>query len=64
LRRNFAQFVFGLFDQPIADFRNALQVAFALFGLFFDLELLDFFFECTRSSNQLFLLFPTRFERI
>ena len=36
------EFFFGLADQAVADFGDALQIAFALFGLLFGFQLFDF----------------------
>ena len=58
------QFVLGLAEQAVADFGHTLQVASAFFGLLFDFELLDLFFERTRAGDQVFLFFPVGLERV
>ena len=45
LRRQFLELFFRLRQQAISNLCHALQVALALFGLLFDLELLDLFLE-------------------
>ena len=64
LRGDFIQFFFSVANQPVADLRHALKISFALLGGFFDLELLQFFFQRARFRNDVFLLLPLRFKRI
>ena len=53
-----AQFFFGLPQQSVTNFGHALQVAFALFGLLFDFQLLDSFFQLAGAGDQILLFFP------
>ena len=58
------EFGFGLANQAVADLRDALQVAFAFFGLLFDLQLFDLFFQGTGAGDQVLFFFPVGFERV
>jgi hypothetical protein len=53
-----------LTQQAVANLGDALQVAFALFGLLFELELLDLFFQLAGSGDQIFFFFPIGFEGV
>ena len=52
LRGQLLQFFFRLPQQAVANLRHALQIAFALFRLLFDLELLDFLFQRARAGRS------------
>ena len=53
-----------LAQQTVTDLGDALQVAFALFGLLFDLQLLDPLLDLAGPGDEVFLLFPFGLERI
>ena len=59
-----ASSLFGLANQAVADFGDALQVAFALFGLLFDFEFFDLLFESANPGDEIFFFFPARLERV
>ena len=62
--RQLCKFFFGLADQAVANFGDALQIAFALFGLLFDLQLFDLLFQLASVGDQVFFLLPVGFERV
>ena len=64
LRGDFIQFLFGLADESIADLRHAFQIPLALLSGFFDLQLLEFFFQGARFRDDVLLLLPLGFERV
>jgi len=64
LRGDFLQFFFSVADETIADLRYALQISFALFGSFFDSELLEFFFQGAGFCDDVLFLLPLCFERV
>src|SRR5579862_809705 len=49
---NLREFFLGLANQAIADLRDALEVALALFGLLFHLELLKLFLQRAGFGDQ------------
>ncbi len=58
------QLLLRLRNQAVTDLCHALVVALAFFGLLFDLELLDLFFEGANARDEIFFLLPVRFERV
>ena len=58
LFRELGEFVFRLPDEAVTDFSYALQIAFALFGLLFNPQLLDAFFQFASARDQVLLFFP------
>ena len=64
MRRDSGKFFFGLPDEAVADFGDALQVTLSFLGLLFNFELLDFLLECAGAGDELFFLFPADLEGI
>jgi hypothetical protein len=64
LRRELLQLFFGLTDQAVTDFGDALQVALALLRLLFGLQVLKLFFESALLRDLLFFFLPVGLERI
>ena len=58
------QFFFGLANQAVANFGDALQIAFALFGLLFGFQLFDLLFEGANAGDEIFFLLPVGLERV
>ena len=64
LFRELGEFVFSLPDEAVTDFSYALQIAFALFGLLFNPQLLDAFFQFASARDQVLLFFPLSLQGV
>ena len=60
----FGQFFFSLANEAVADFGDALQVAFALFGLLFNFQLFDLLLEGADAGDEIFFFFPVGLQGV